>query len=299
MQKLTDEELIEEIRQRFEFNRSALDGLRTLNRKLEQMNEKLQESESLKSQFLSNIRNEINNPLSAIMGLAAQFFVEKCDPKVCRETASMIYTEAFNLDFQLQNVFMAAELEAGDAEPAYAMVEVAGVLAGCLEKLQYRASEKKLVVNSSLPDDLIFPTDAQKLEIVLINLLANAAEFNRPGGTIDVEFTEDDNGLNLSVSDSGSGIAPTDQEVIFDRFRQLQSGTTKAHRGHGLGLSISWALVELLGGSLALDSQPEQGSRFTLFLPRPDVEVVVHAKDANFFLFENDDSSDEEGVEQF
>ena len=74
MHKPTDEELIEEIRRRFEFNRKALDDMRAMTRKLEQVNEKLQESEALKSQFLSNIRNEINNPLSAIMGLAAQFF---------------------------------------------------------------------------------------------------------------------------------------------------------------------------------------------------------------------------------
>lgn len=299
MQKLTDEELIEEIRQRFEFNRTALDGMQTLNRKLEQMNARLQESESVKSQFLSNIRNEINNPLSAIMGLSAQFFARECDPESCQQTARMIHTEAFNLDFQLQNVFMAAELEAGEAEPAYAMVEVAGVLNGCLEKLLYRTAEKDLTVKTSLPEDLIFPTDAQKFEIILINLLANAAEFNLPGGAIGIEITENDQGLQLSVSDTGSGIAPEDQEIIFDRFKQLESGTTKAHRGHGLGLSISWSLAELLGGNLTLDSQAEQGSRFVLSLPRPDVEVVVHAKEANFFLFDSDDSADEEGVEQF
>ena len=299
MQKLTDEELIDEIRQRFEFNRKALDDMRALTRKLEQMNEKLQESETLKSQFLSNIRNEINNPLSAIMGLSAQFFARQCDLETCQQTARMIYSEAFNLDFQLQNVFMAAELEAGEAEPDYAMVEVAGVLDGCLEKLLYRTAEKALTINRRLPEDLIFPTDAKKFEVILINLLANAAEFNQCGGTIDIEITEDEKGLNLIVGDTGSGIAPADQEVIFDRFKQLQSGTTKAHRGHGLGLSISWALAELLGGSLNLDSLLGQGSRFILTLPRPDVEVVVHAKEANFFLFDAEDGADEEGVEQF
>jgi len=68
-------------------------------RKLEQINEKLQESEALKSQFLSNIRNEINTRLSAIMGLAAQFLDRSCDPEVCRNTLPMIYAEAFNLDY--------------------------------------------------------------------------------------------------------------------------------------------------------------------------------------------------------
>src|SRR5210317_581992 len=175
MIKPTDEELIEEIRQRFESNHNALNDMRAMTRKLESMNEKLQESEALKSQFLSNIRNEINNPLTAIMGLAGQFFERSCDPEVCQKTIRMIYAEAFNLDYQLQNVFMAAELEAGEAEPAIAMVEIDSLLDGCLDKLAYRIRDKDLVVAKYIPDDLIFPTDAQKFEMILLNLLANAA----------------------------------------------------------------------------------------------------------------------------
>lgn len=286
MKKLTDEELIEEIRRRFEFNHNALDDMRTMTRKLEVMNDKLKDSEALKSQFLSNIRNEINNPLSAIMGLSSQFFDRSCDPDVCRKTIRMIYAEAFNLDYQLQNVFMAAELEAGEAEPAYAMVDIGNVVESCIDKLTYRITDKNISVIRQVPDDLIFPTDAQKFEIILINLLGNAVEFNHNGGVINVDIVEDKSGLTLTVSDNGPGIDTADQEVIFDRFKQLEAGTTKGHRGHGLGLSICWSLAELLEGALGLNSQPGHGSRFLLTLPRPDVNVVVHAKDGNFFLFD-------------
>lgn len=286
MKKTTDEELIEEIRKRFESNHNALDDMRAMTRKLEAMNEKLKDSEAVKSHFLSNIRNEINNPLSAIMGLSGQFFDRACDPEVCQKTIRMIYAEAFNLDYQLQNVFMAAELEAGEAEPAYAMVEIRSVLESCLDKLAYRIAEKKIDVTTVIPDDLIFPTDAQKLEIVVLNLLANAVEFNHDGGTISIEIAENKSGLTTTVSDNGPGIAVADQEVIFDRFKQLEAGTTKGHRGHGLGLSICWSLAELLEGTLELDSQPDSGSRFVLTLPRPDVDVVVYATDGNFFLFD-------------
>ena len=287
MSKPTDEELIEEIRRRFEFNQNALNDMRAMTRKLEQVNEKLQESEALKSQFLSNIRNEINNPLSAIMGLAAQFFDRSCDPEICRKTIRMIYAEAFNLDYQLQNVFMAAELEAGDTEPAFAMVEISSVLHSCLDKLDYRISEKELSVSKHTPEDMIYPTDAQKIEVILLNLLGNAVEFTDPGGLITLEVEENKQGLIVSVSDNGPGISAADQEVIFDRFRQLEAGATKGHRGHGLGLSICWALAELLGGTLGLDSQPGHGSRFVLTLPRPDVETVVHATEGNFFIFDD------------
>lgn len=289
MKKLTDEELIDEIRRRFEFNQNALNDMRAMTRKLELMNEKLQDSEALKSQFLSNIRNEINNPLSVIMGLSAEFFTGGCDPEVCQRSIRMIHAEAFNLDCQLQNVFMAAELEAGEAEPAYAMVEIGNVLNGCIDKLACRIADKQIKVEKELPDDLIFPTDAKKLENILINLMANAVEFNQNGGTISILIDEDRSGLSVTVKDDGPGIARADQEVIFDRFKQLEAGTTKAHRGHGLGLSICWSLAELLNGTLDLDSQPGQGSRFVLLLPRPDVDVVVHASESNFFLFDETD----------
>lgn len=292
MHKPTDDELIEEIRQRFEFNRNALEDLRALTRKLEIMNEKLKDSEALKSHFLSNIRNEINNPLSAIMGLANQFFTGKCDPQVCRNSARMIYSEAFNLDFQLQNVFMAAELEAGEAKPAYARVDIAPVIDGCIDKLAYRAEEKQVKVSCVCPKDLVFTTDARMLEMILINLLANGVEFNNVGGELAITVAGNTSSLTITVSDNGPGIAPADQELIFDRFRQLETGTTKPHRGHGLGLSICWSLAELLQGLLDVDSRPEQGSRFVLTLPQPDVDATGYAKDANFFLFEQDEETE-------
>lgn len=294
MSRLTDDELIEEIRQRFEFNRNALIDLRAVTRKLEELNDKLQESERVKSHFLSNIRNEINNPLSAIMGLAGQLGACRQDPERCARTAGMIYAEAFSLDFQLQNIFMAAELEAGEAVPDYAMVDVAAVIAGCFDKLAPRITEKHIEVRSDLPADLAFPTDAQKLESVVINLLANAVEFNPDGGRITVSVTEREDELEVAVADTGPGIPAAKREAIFDRFRQLDAGSTKSHRGHGLGLSICWALAELLGGTLDVDSQPGAGSRFVLILPRPAVDVRVQARDANLFLFDRGDE-----LEQF
>jgi len=289
MSKLTDDELIEEIRQRFEFNRNALSDLRAVTRKLELMNEKLKESEQVKSQFLSNIRNEINNPLSAIMGLSSQLRGSRQDAERCASTAAMIYAEAFNLDFQLQNVFVAAELEAGEAEPDYSLVDVASVISGCLDKLAQRITEKRIEAHNDLPAGLVFPTDAQKMEIIIINLLANAVEFNPEGGRVTISVEARGAELEIAVADTGPGIAAADREAIFDRFRQLDAGTTKGHRGHGLGLSICWSLAELLGGTLDVDSRPGEGSRFVLILPRPAVEVKVQARDANLFLFDQGD----------
>lgn len=295
MKKPTDIELLEEIRQRFEFNHNALSDMRNMTRKLEVMNDKLKESEALKGQFLSNIRNEINNPLSAIMGLAGQLLERSCDPDLCQKIIRMIYAEAFSLDYQLQNIFLAAELEAGEAVPAYAMVDIGNVLHGCLDKLACRIAEKELRVEKTIPDELLFLTDAQKFGNILINLLGNAVEFNVRGGHVFVDIEATQGELTLTVRDDGQGIAAADQKTIFDRFRQLETGSTKGHRGHGLGLSVCWSLAELLNGTLELESLPGKGSRFVLTLPKPDVEVAAHAKDDNFFLF---DTSEDE-VESF
>ena len=98
--------------------------------------------------------------------------------------------------------------------------------------------------------------------------------------------------LVVSVADTGPGIAAADRETIFDRFRQLDAGTTKGHRGHGLGLSICWSLAELLDGTLDVDSRPGEGSRFVLILPKPDVDVSVQARDANLFIFDQGDDTE-------
>ena len=252
MKRLSDDELIKELEERFAFNQKALCDLREMTEKLELMNSKLQESESLKGHFLSNIRNEINNPLTSIMGLSQQCLCSQSESERCITTAKMIYHEAFSLDFQLQNIFVAAELEAGEVNPAFARVDIPTIIDRVVEALEYQINEKQVTVKTNCAEPLVFSTDARMVRLILINLLGNAVEFGADGGRVDVSARSDDNILELVISDNGEGIPKDDQETIFDRFRQLDSGTTKSHRGHGLGLSIVRVLVEMLGGVLRL-----------------------------------------------
>nr|NIQ97124.1 HAMP domain-containing histidine kinase [Desulfuromonadales bacterium]NIR33135.1 HAMP domain-containing histidine kinase [Desulfuromonadales bacterium]NIS43122.1 HAMP domain-containing histidine kinase [Desulfuromonadales bacterium] len=235
--KLTDQELIEELKDRFDFNRKALQDLAALTKKLEEVNSKLQDSEALKSHFLSNIRNEINNPLTSIMGLSRQLMEGNADPQKATSTGSLIYFEAFTLDFQLRNIFMAAELEAGEAVPAFAHVDICSLVTSALEMFDHQADLKKLDIVCSCARDLLFTTDAQKLQVMLHNLLANAIEYSGEGGKVEVTAEISDERLRIVVRDSGGGIEEKDREAIFDRFKQLEAGTTKSHPGHGLGLS--------------------------------------------------------------
>lgn len=287
MKRLTDDELIAELKDRFAFNQKALGDLREMTGKLEEMNTKLQESEALKGHFLSNIRNEINNPLTSIMGLSTQFMHGQCDPERCSDMSKMIYLEAFHLDFQLQNIFMAAELEAGEAEPAFSRVDIVTIFDRVVDAFDYQIAEKNITISFDLPKDLVFATDARMLKLVLSNLLANAAEFGRENGGISLSARVVDSTLELKVSDNGIGVAVEDQQAIFDRFHQLDTGTTKNHRGHGLGLSIVAALIELLGGEIDFESQVGKGCCFKISLPETAEPVQDSAHEGNLFIFDD------------
>ena len=287
MKRLSDDELIKELEERFAFNQMALCDLREMTEKLEIMNAKLQESEALKGHFLSNIRNEINNPLTSIMGLSQQCLCSQNESERCISTARMIYHEAFSLDFQLQNIFIAAELEAGEVDPAFARVDVSTIIDRVVEALEYQINAKQMVVKADREMPLIFSTDARMVRLILINLLGNAIEFGSESGHVAVSAKVTDNNLEFIVTDDGEGIPKENQEAIFDRFRQLDSGTTKCHRGHGLGLSIVRSLVEMLGGQLQLDSDKDQGCVVKISLPQPNVEVKDVAQEGNLFIFDD------------
>jgi signal transduction histidine kinase len=284
MHRLTDQELIETLQERLDFNRRALNDLRALTDKLEAANRKLQESEALKGHFLSNIRNEINNPLAAILGLAAQFTGEVGGEQGAL-IARLIYAEAYALDFQLENIFVAAELEAGEAAPSLALADAAAIAAEVAGQMALQAEAKRISLRCGGLEILPLVTDPRMLLLMLRNLLANAIEFSPEGGVVTIEMQKGEGELRIAVRDAGSGIEAADQEAVFDRFRQLDAGSTKSHRGHGLGLSITRALAELLGGHVLLESAAGVGSTFTLVLPEVAAAVETLAPAENFVLF--------------
>ena len=127
----------------------------------------------------------------------------------------------------------------------------------------------RLNVTIDLPRELPpVSSDRQKVKQILLNLLSNALKFTHQGTvTISARRKSSARGLELAVSDTGIGIAPADQERIFEDFRQLDNSPTRAYGGTGLGLSICRRLAQMLGGSIELHSQVGAGSRFTLLLP--------------------------------
>ena len=296
MKKLTDEQIIKELSQRFEENRIAVREQERLMDELEQVNKKLMDSESVKTQFLSNIRNEINNPLSSILGLADKLSQKPGDVEKVKYTSSLIHQEAFSLDFQLRNIFTAAELEAGELQPNFGTVDVNSLIQGVINKFDHLIEKKKLNVELKSDQDIKFITDAGLLSSIIRNLISNAIEFNKDDGNIVIETSlEDKKQLNVNVIDSGVGMKESDYNIIFDRFVQIETGVTKSHLGHGLGLTVTKAQVELLQGSVHVECIIGEGCSIGISVPIAEEDDMHTFSDSgNVFFFDDDDNEEGE-----
>ncbi len=287
MTEQTDDQLLEALQRRLEAHRQSLAELTAMTLKLEKLNRKLQESEALKSRFLANIRNEINNPLTSIMGLANILSKGSADPERCALAGRMIYDEAFYLDFQFQNIFMAAELEAGETAPSFARIDIAGLIDGVIDLLRHRFEPKGICVGVQGADAIPFVSDPRMLHLMLLNLLANAIEFSPEGGKVTITALCSDRQLRIDVRDQGPGVTEDIQPILFDRFCSAAQDSLKSHRGHGLGLSLSRAMAEAQGGELLLVGDEQDGALFRISLPEPQEDAEVCAPEGNLFLFDN------------
>lgn len=294
MHRITDEELLEELKKRFSENKKSLEELTTLNNELLQVNKKLEESEALKSHFISNITNEIINPFTSILGLAKNILeVKKEDWKRVISMVALIHTEAFNLDFQLRNIFVAAKLEAGEIAPEITNIDLQNLVKNVVHSFRIEANKKQIRFETDFDESIIsskhIKTDAEKLKLILSNLLSNAVKFSYEDDRIDIKCSKKDNNIIIIVEDYGVGISETNQKIIFDRFKRIDSGINSVNRGHGLGLSINKALIDLLNGKIEINSQIGKGARFTVIIPEAESDPDGFASDGNEFIFDADD----------
>lgn len=292
--QLTDEELLSELKRRFDENKKMLVDERLLIEELNNVNQKLLASENLKSNFLSNIRNEINNPIASILELSKNIKEGQMDVESMKRFASLIFSETFDLDFQLRNIFLSAEIEAGESPLSVISVNITSIVSNVIDSFKAKIDKKgiELIYNNTIEQNTIFKTDSEKLHLILCNLLANAIQFNDYGGKIEIDTKIEDNKFFFSIKDNGIGIAEDELEKIYDRFHQIESGTTKTYGGHGLGLSITKALLEILEGKIIVYSNIGVGSNFIIEINQLDLtegDEDVYSSDGNDFLFDQEE----------
>ncbi|TCN63880.1 sensor histidine kinase [Acetobacteroides hydrogenigenes] len=290
--KLTDVELLDELKSRFEENAYSLKHLSELNLELMSLNRKLEESEKMKSNFLSNIRNEIVNPFASILGLATH--IQACGPdrmdKV-RQMAAMIHSEAFSLDFQLQNIFAAAELEAGESHLSCMNVDVSALLESVIESYRFELQKRSITVDLTCScKGMEFKTDAGKLKLIILNLLDNGIKFSQMGGRVEIVSSCSQGILEVAIRDYGIGIEEKNLAFIFDRFKRINTDVNTLNGGYGLGLTVAKAMLEALEGTIEVHSKVGEGSQFIVRIPEAKAadEVEGFAADANEFMFDSD-----------
>lgn len=296
MSKLTDEELLNELRKRIEAKKNTIEELRLLNDELKVVNKKLEESESLKGHFISNITNEIINPFTSILGLSRTILaVKKEDWKRVISMVALIHSEAFMLDFQLKNIFVAAKIEAGEIAPEVMSCDIKNLVSSIIDSFRFEAKKKSIefVYEFDCTDcneeTYVFKTDPEKVKMILINLISNAVKFSLDENIILVKVWASDKGMNFMVKDNGTGISTENQKIIFDRFKRLDTGINSLNRGHGLGLSISKALLDCLEGKINIESEIGNGATFTIWIPESLTDIEGYASDANELMFESDE----------
>lgn len=272
MIKLSDNELISELENRFSENKKALTELQKRTKELKEVNIKLEESESIKSHFLSHIRNEIINPLSSIIGISKNI-VQLPEDKLFKiiDFSKLIHSEAFDLDQQLKNIFAAAEIEAGEANPDFSFVNIKELINEEISNYQTKLIAKKLDIQVDFKDisseNEKQLSDEIKLRLVFSNILRNAIKFSKEYNKIRISIRVSEKEIILSIKDFGIGISDENLNIIFDRFKKLDNSINSINRGHGLGLSIALAYVNLLNGKIEVVSQIEKGAEFKITLP--------------------------------
>ncbi|NDP39920.1 MAG: histidine kinase [Rhodoferax sp.] len=246
------------------------ESLERATTELRQANEQLKSLDRLKDDFMSSVTHELRTPLTSIRALAELL---RDDPKLAlaqrRQFIEIIVSETERLSRLVNQVLDMAKIESGHAEWHTAEVDMRTLVSQAVSTTAELFRERDVAVEVSLPDQVPpLMTDPDRLMQVMLNLLSNAAKFvPHVGGRVGVSLRSDDTGVTVAVSDNGPGVAPEQQALIFDRFRQ---GGDAANRpqGTGLGLPISRQIVEHFGGRLWLESNPQQGARFLFHLPR-------------------------------
>ncbi|AUI86109.1 hybrid sensor histidine kinase/response regulator [Vibrio azureus] len=264
--------------------------LKTREQQLENAKREADAANIAKSQFIATMSHEIRTPMNAIIG-AIDLIKEEPLPAHCKEINNMADEAAHLLLKQLNDILDFSKMDLGklvidkkDFDVAELGHQTFSMLKECCKK------DLTLNFNNQLGQLSVAHTDEGKLSQIITNLLDNAIKFTHTGEvslTLNHHFP---NGLCIQVTDTGIGLESADTELIFQPFKQKDATFTRHYSGVGMGLTITKRLVELLEGTIAIDSELNKGSEFTVIIPCQMKEKVVH-KDSKLPLSERIDSN--------
>src|SRR6266446_7637907 len=266
--------------------------LASANKELELQNREVQRATQLKSQFLASMSHELRTPLNAIIGfsdLLAENTAGTLNDKQGRFVGH-VRNGARHLLQLINDILDLSKIESGLLELRCESFSVSETLPEVLSVIRPLAMAKNIRIEQ-LGEDTSVYADRVRFKQVLYNLFSNALKFTPEGGAVRVQSATDGNLVRISVTDTGVGIRPEDQQVIFEEFRQASETTRGVKEGTGLGLAITRRLVERQGGTISVVSDLGKGSCFSFTLPRgrvvPQLEPAI--------LSAHDDGTDVRG----
>ncbi|HVL22188.1 MAG TPA: ATP-binding protein [Amaricoccus sp.] len=236
-------------------------------RRLEAAVARAHAADAAKTEFLSNVSHELRTPLGGIIGLARLLQTHELDAE-SREMVDLLLASAHSQLHLVNGLLDIARIETGALRLAQTPFDAAALVEETVKLALPDAAAKGIALAATIAPEARRPIlgDAHAFRQIVTNLVGNAVKFTE-AGRVAVELAPGASGLGLVVADSGIGIDPADHQRIFERFVQVDGTPSRRAGGAGLGLAITAALVDLMGGSIRVESTPGAGARFIVALP--------------------------------
>jgi signal transduction histidine kinase len=229
------------------------------------MVEGLGSTELLKNDFIADVSHEIKTPLAVIQNYAAALQKTDLPEETRKEYAGTIISAADRLNALVSNILKLSKLENQEITSASGSYDLCRQLSECALAFEDALEEKHIVFTAGIEDKVLVDADESMLEIVWHNLLANAIKFTESGGAIALTQTSDADCVTVTITDNGCGMDDVTLKHVFDKF--YQGDTSHSGDGNGLGLALVSRVIELVGGTITVQSEPGAGSTFSVTLP--------------------------------
>jgi signal transduction histidine kinase len=247
----------------------AIENVRLFN-EIQDKSRQLEVANKHKSEFLANMSHELRTPLNAIIGFS-EVLIERMFGEMNAKQEDYlkdIHSSGKHLLSLINDILDLSKVEAGRMELELSEFHLPAALQNAMTLVRERAHTHGIALKLRVDPKLgQIHADERKFKQIVLNLLSNAVKFTPDGGRVDVNARMNGEAVEIAVKDTGVGIAPKDQEAVFEEFRQVGRDYTTKQEGTGLGLALTRRFVELHGGKLSLKSAPGKGSTFTFTLP--------------------------------